>query len=177
MKRRRDACGFTVMEVTVVSAAMAVLVMIVSAAWRGMGRPIADMIVRCHVIEEIDLATDSLARDLGGSLSNGEGRQGSKNQGRFVGWMLSGDSQLLLCFDGSDAPNGQADWGPPDTVIAYLVDDGRLVRWDQTANTMFTVAQNVDRLEVHPVGDTLQIQLTFRYRNLTRTCTFVARTP
>jgi type II secretory pathway component PulJ len=166
------------MEVMVVSGVMAILVLIISSVWAGVGRPIAEMIARCRLIEEIDLATDSLARDLGGSLANSEGRLGGKQQSRFVGWMQSGQSQLLLCFDGGPEPNGHADWLPPDTVIAYLVDENhRLVRWDQNANTEFTVAENVDSLEVETVEDTLQIRLAFSYRNLTRNCTFIARTP
>jgi prepilin-type N-terminal cleavage/methylation domain-containing protein len=169
---RKPRCGFTVAEVLVVSGVMSILAMIISSAWVGVGRPVADMIARCRLAEEIDLATISLARDLGGCLANNEGRLGSKGHLRFTGWLQPEPAQLWLCFDG-----GSGSLGVPDTVISYMVDNNRLVRWDQSSNTTFTVAQNVDGIEVTTTDDVLQIHLTFSYRNLTRSCTFVARAP
>jgi type II secretory pathway component PulJ len=172
MSSARRHRAFTVMEVLVVSGAMSVLALIISSAWMAVGRPVGDMIARCRLTEEIDLATSSLTRDLGGCLANTAGRTGGKTDYRFVGWLQPGTSQLLLCFDA-----GTGDPEAPNITILYVVDNNRLVRWDQHANTSFTVAQNVDSLELTPIGDTIGIALSFSYRNLTRTRTFVARTP
>jgi prepilin-type N-terminal cleavage/methylation domain-containing protein len=169
--------GFTLVEVTVVSGLMAVLALLLSAVWAGFGRPATETIARCRVAQEMNLAVDSLARDLAGSLAGNAGRVGRKRDSQFVGWMLPGNSQLWLCFDGGTAPNGIADWAPPDSVIVYMVEGNALVRWDQTANTSFTVARQIDSMQLGMQGDELQIQLTFSYRNVTRTCTLLARTP
>lgn len=179
----RNRChrgGFTLLEATVVSGLMAVLAVILSSAWAGFGRPTTDVIARARVVRELNLAVDCLARDLGGSLADNEGRVGAKKQGQFVGWKLSGNGQQLsLCFDGFTEPNGQADWiePTPDTVVVDRLEGGKLVRWDQNANTTFTVARDLESMELSLQGDNLQIRLTFKYRGITRTCTLVARTP
>ena len=169
--------GFTLVEVTVVSGLMAVLALLLSAVWAGFGRSATDSIARCRVAQEVNLAVNSLTRDLGGSLADSEGRLGHKTDLQFVGWMLPGNSQLWLCFDGGTQPNGVADWAPPDTVIVYMVENNCLVRWNQTANTSFTVARDINNMQLSIEGDYLQIQLTFSYRNIARTCTLAARAP
>jgi hypothetical protein len=165
------------LEATVVSGLMTVLAVILSSAWAGFGRPTTDVITRARVFREMSLAADCLARDLGGSLANNEARIGGKKQAAFVGWLLPGDGQLWLCFDGGATPNSLADWASPDTTIVYMQEGDRLVRWDQNANTTFTAARNLAAMELRLLGDELYIDLTFKYRNITRTCTLVARTP
>jgi prepilin-type N-terminal cleavage/methylation domain-containing protein len=169
--------GFTLVEVTVVSGLMAVLALLLSAVWAAFGRPATDVIARCRVAREVSLAVNSLARDLGGSLAGAQGRLGRVTDYPFVGWVLPGNLQLWLCFDGGAEPNGVADWAPPDSVIVYMVEGDALVRWDQTANTSFTVARHVESMQLSIQGDDLQIQLTFSYRNISRTCTLLARAP
>jgi type II secretory pathway component PulJ len=175
MKHRSRRCGFTLVEATVTSGLMAILAVLLSSLWAGCGRPATDVIARCRVAQEMNLAVGALARDLGGSLAGGAGRLGRQSDAQFVGWMLPGDMQLWLCFDGGMPPNGLPDWAPPDTVIAYLVEGDALVRWDQTANTSFTVARHIDNMQLVVEGDQLEIQLTFSYRKITRTCTLLAR--
>ena len=160
-----------------VSGLMAVLAVLLSSLWAGIGRPATDVIARCRVAQELNLAVNSLARDLGGSLSDSAGRLGGRRDDQFVGWLLPGNLQLWLCFDGGSPPNGVADWAPPDTVIVYMVVGNALVRWNQTANTSFTVARCLDAMQLSMQGDELQIQLTFSYRNVIRTCTLLASTP
>ena len=58
-----------------------------------------------------------------------------------------------------------------------MVEGNTLIRWDQTANTSFTVARYIDNMQLAMQGNELQIQLTFSYRNITRTCTLLARAP
>jgi prepilin-type N-terminal cleavage/methylation domain-containing protein len=169
--------GFTLVEAMVVSGLMAVLALLLSSLWAGFGRPATNVIARCRVAQEMNLAVNALARDLGGSLAGNQGRLGHKTDSQFVGWMLPGNLQLWLCFDGGTAPNGIADWAPPDTVIVYMLEGDALLRWDQTANTSFTVARHVANMQLSIQGDELQIQLTFSYRNITRTCTLLASAP
>jgi len=177
MLRQCHRRGFTLFEVTLVSGLMAVLAMVLSSAWVGVGRSATDLIVRSQLLQEIDMTMAALTRDLSGALANPQGRLGNKNQGRWVGWMQPAAGQLWLSFDGGDDPNGQAEWGPPDTVIIYQLESGALVRYDQNAGTAFTVARNLENMEIASDGDFLHIQLTFTYRQLTRTCTLIARTP
>ena len=169
--------GFTLMETTLVSVLMTVLAIILSAAWTGFERPTISVIARARLAREMTLAVDCLARDLGGSLANADARLGEKQQAAFVGWLLPGDGQLWLCFDGGSLPNGEADWTTPDTVVVYMLDGDRLIRWDQMADTTFVAARNVAAVNFSLQGDELQIGLTLTCQNVTRHCTLTARTP
>ena len=62
-------------------------------------------------------------------------------------------------------------------MISYSVVSGALVRWDQSSGQTFTVAQNVERLEVTDQGTQVQIRLTFQYRNTTHVYTLIAKDP
>lgn len=161
----------------IVNLLMVFLVMLLSTAWSAFGRPTADVVARCHVTQEANLAAASLARDLGGSLANPEGRIGGKSMLRLVGRMQPANSQLWLCFDGGPDPNGLADWGTPDTVISYEVQSNQLIRWDQNAGTAVTVARDVDRLESTDRGNEVELKLTLKYRQITRTYTLIALDP
>jgi prepilin-type N-terminal cleavage/methylation domain-containing protein len=172
--RRR---AFTLVEVMVVSALGGALAMLLAQAWSGLGRPLVDAAAHARLAEEASLAVASLTRDLGGYSGGSDGRLGGKTQLRFVGRMQPGGAQLWLCFDGGPNPNGLADWGVPDTVISYSVVSGALVRWDQSSGQTFTVARNVNRLEVTDLGSQVQIRLTFQYRNTTHVYTFIAKDP
>ena len=124
------------------------------------------------------MTAGALARDFRGALANPEGRLGSKKLGPWVGWTQPDASQLWLCFDGGANPDGEAQWGPPDTVIIYQwLPNATLVRSDLNACTSFTVARNVASMTIVPDLSFLNIQLTFAYRNVTRACTFIARLP
>jgi len=161
----------------VVNVLMVFLAMLVSTAWSAFGRPTADVVARCRVTHEANLAVASLAHDLGGSLANHDGRIGDKSRLQFVGRMQPANSQLWLCFDGGPNPNGLADWGTPDTVISYEVQSNKLVRWDQNAGTAVTIARDVDRLESTDRGHEVELKLTFKYRQITRTYTLMALDP
>ena len=173
--RRR---GFTLVEVMVASGVMAVLAALISACWSGLGRPAVDLAERHRVVQEAHLAVASLARDLGGTPGGPDAAIGRKEQGRFVAWLQPGESQLWLCYDGGEKPNGAADWGPPDTVIVYQKDSDSLVRYDQTADASFIVARHVETFQAVPSGDTaVEIRLGFKYRTAAQSYTFVARSP
>jgi hypothetical protein len=187
-QRRR---GFTLLEVTLVSGLTVFLAVLLSSTWALLSRPTAELIAWGQIFQEMDLAVASLARDLGGSLSDyqdASGQPGGKQQGALVECRQSSDingDHLQLCFDGGDSPNGQADWNPPtsDTIVDYYVcsDSHTLVRWNQTTGTFFKAAKNVDQLQVVDNGDNFQITLRFRYvpehgtRALVRSCTLTAK--
>ena len=165
----RHRSGFTLLEVTLVSGLMAVLVLVISRAWIGVGQPIADLITRSQLLQETDMVVAALTRDLNGSLANPEGRLGSKNLGRWVGWRQLSLNEFQLCFDGGTSPDGQPQWGPPDTVISYTLEsDGTLVRTDKNAQTTFTVAKNISNMTITSDLVFIQIQFTFSYRGATR---------
>jgi type II secretory pathway component PulJ len=166
--------GFTLIEVLFASGIMSLLVLLLSAAWSGLGRPSADAVARLRVAEEANLAAQSLARDFSGNL--GEQTIGGKKLGRIVGRMVVAGPQLRLCFDG-DPVNGAADWAAPDTVITYEVLGNRLVRANLSTGTAFTVATNVDQVQLTAQPDGVRLDLTFSYRNVTRTYTIIAQDP
>ena len=173
---RRPRRGFTLIEATIVSGLMAFLAVLVSATWTSFIRPTTDVARRCRISHEANLAAASLTRDLAGSLA--DDHTGSKRQYQLVGRMQPANEQLRLCFDGGTEPSGTAEWSDPDIVISYYVDSNQLIRWNENASTTFTVAKDVDSLSVEDLGNgTFQIQLAFRYRNVSQTYTLIARDP
>lgn len=174
----RQRHGFTLLEVVIASGLTVFLAVMLSSVWAGVGRPAASLVNRGQLVQEIEFAVATLSRDLGGSVANPAVRLGDKKLGEWVGWSQPDNNQLRLCFDGGPTPNHEADWAAPDTVIVYRLDSDSLVRWDCNANTVFTVAQNVDSLQVTAEGtDSVRIVLSFTYHDLTRTCTIIAKQP
>ena len=177
MKISYRRCGFTLIEMAIVTALSSVLALLLARTWYGLVKPAVALSARSRVNQEARMATASLARDLGGDLANSEGRLGPKTLYPRVGRLQPDNAQLLLCFDGGNPPNGIADWGTPDTIIVYSLQGDELVRSDQTNNTSFIVARYVTQFAVQDLGDRVQIQLTFAYRGLTQTFTLVGRDP
>lgn len=168
--------GFTLTEVLIVSGLMSLLALILSTLWSGLGRPLADAAARACLIQEIALASAALARDLGGNLADPESRLGTKRQGEFLDWSTPNGAQLRLRFAGN--PKGKKDdWGNQNTTIVYSVEDGQLVREDTNAKTSMVIAEHVEVLSVTCDSALCQIELIFRYRGLTRTCSWIARIP
>ena len=166
--------GFTLLETLVVSGLMALLVLLLAEAWSGLGRPLVDAMARSRVAEEANLAVTSLTRDWSGSLP---GSLGSLEQGRAVGHLVVDRSQLWICFDGGPAPNEIADWAAPDTVISYAVESNKLIRQNQTTGSTFVAAKDVETMEVTDLGTAVEIKLTLRYRDVSRSYSLIAKTP
>jgi hypothetical protein len=90
----------------------------------------------------------------------------------LVGWLVTDGPELRLYYDGD-----------PDVEIVYYVDTEttygntwkRLVRWDTETGSEFTVATNVDTVELQDLGDSVRIDLTLTFRDFTRTYTFVGK--
>lgn len=161
-----------------VAGLLALLSLLLSAAWVGFGRPAATTIARCRVAQQASLAVAALSSDLGGYLSDSAGRLGGTSQAPFVGRMQPNGNELWLCFDGGTTPNGIADWASPDTVIIYRLQGNSLIRTNQGGGESFTVANDVQSFAVQDMGGGLfQIQLQFAYRDVTRTYTLMARDP
>jgi len=173
MSTRRRPNAFTLTEMLIVGGLMSFLVVLMSEAWSGLGRPSADALVRCRIAQEANLAAASLARDFGRGLP--EQRAGGKESGCLVDELVVEGSQLWLCFDGEPL-NGTADWALPDTEIVYEVDGNRLIRTNRKTKTAFTVADNVQEMKVSEQFGAITIELCFSYRDFARTYTFVANT-
>jgi type II secretory pathway pseudopilin PulG len=166
--------GFTLTEIMLVGGLMSLLGLLISGAWQGLGRSSTDAVVRCRVAQQANLAVESLARDLGGSLAGQV--TGEKQLGRLVGRLVVSGSQLWLCFDGGP-PDGVANWAPPDTVIIYEVQGNQLIRSQQGTGVAVAVANNLSQMQLTEQVDGVKIDLRLQYRNLTRTYTLVAKDP
>ena len=156
--------GFTLVEVTVVSVLMAVLAVLLSSAWVGVGRTAADLIGRSQLVQERDMAVAALSRDLGGCSVEPDARTGEKINGRWLKWeypnndSLPSNQDLKLYYDGGTDSSGDP---LANTVVHYLVASDPdpnvstliLVR-RKTVNggtpTDFTVARNVYSMTVTP---------------------------
>ena len=62
-------------------------------------------------------------------------------------------------------------------VIVYDLQSNKLTRTNQQTGTSRVVADNVQEMQLTEVADGLKIDLTFAYRDVTRTYTTVAKDP
>ena len=158
----------------VVTLMLTLLALLLGQLWSGLGQPTTNLAAyRRHPGGAAGRSGPDTRpwRQFG----NQEGRLGPKNLYAFVGRLQPGGTQLWLCFDGGSSPNGVADWAAPDTVIVYQLQGGSLVRWDQSSGTTYTVARYLTGFAVQGLGDRVSLALTFTYRDVTRTYTFIAR--
>lgn len=149
---RQRRVGFTLVEVTIACSLTVFLAIMLSTTWALLMRPTADLIAWGQLFQEMDIAANTLARDLGGSQLDYDetGYLGEKNQGVLLAWkpnVTNGD-HLMLCFDGGTSPDGNIDdWDSPanDTVIDYYVDEGSLIRKSSKARRRHTPSQTTSR--------------------------------
>ena len=181
--------GFTLVELMVVSVLMAVLAVLLSSAWVGVGRTAAGLIGRSQLVQERDFAVVALSRDLGGCSVEPDARLGEKINGRWLKWecpnnnLLTSNQDLVLYYDGGLKPDGVTVNG--NTVVRYAVESGGLLKrktWLKggTTATIFTVAKNVYSMTVTPDPNDVKavnIVLCFKYRTLTLTCDLTAKQP
>jgi len=172
----RNPAGFTIVEVTVASALMAFLALLLSTAWIDLGWPAAALIRRGQCEQEIAMAVASLARDLGGcypEYKDGDGHLGTKWQGRFTGWTVA-DNVLTLTYESGD-------------TVRYFLQDNCLVR-QKLSTAQFIAAKNVESFQVvdEPATSSVTIHLTFKfqlhqpsaqYQYIERKCTLKAKKP
>jgi prepilin-type N-terminal cleavage/methylation domain-containing protein len=187
--------GFTLVELMVVSALMAVLAVLLSSAWVGVGRTAAGLVGRSQLVQERDLAVVALSRDLGGCWVEPDARKGEKIGGRWLKWeypnndVLPSNQDLTLYYDGGTNPTTGNTLD--DTVVHYLVAPDpdpevstlilvRRITVNGGTPTDFTVARNVHSMTVMPDGTpvrAVEIVLCFKYRKLTLTCDLTAKQP
>lgn len=199
-QRRR---GFTVVEMTVASGLTALLAVMLATTWVALGRPTSDLIAWGQLFQEMNIAVETISRDLGGSLpdyNNPGGPLGGKADGCLIMCQKcpnpptnSAVDHLQLWF--STGTTTHANWLQPipdGTVIDYYVDTNShtIVRSNYTppgANTpkSLAVASNVESMTVDPSSDgsTLKVTLNFQYifpnnfyDHVTRTCTLIVPT-
>ena len=172
----------------VVSVLMAVLAVLLSSAWGGVGRTATDLIGRSHLVQERDLTVAALSRDMGGYLSASTARRGERWDGRWLRWELPSAQSFKLFFDGGT--NGS---GVPlaETSVQYLlvsdpdptVDTKSLVRRISISGgtaTDFVVARKVYSMNVTTAPDdatAIRIVLWFKYRTLTLTSDLAIKPP
>ncbi len=176
--------GFTVLELAVVSALMGILIAVLMATWSAFGQPAVDVVTRVQLTREARMAVESLATDLSGHLPDDieaglplrDARFGPIAKGRLLDWSHPGDTQLWLCFDGTN-PNGLADWSGTDVVVTYRVVGQTLVRTNQATGDAIPIADNVRAMAVTDLDGRFRIQIEFGYRDLTRTYTIEAYDP
>ncbi len=174
--RRR---GMTLLEVTLVSGLMTLLVVILSATWTGIGRPAMDLVIRTRVLREMSAAVDALARDLGGYLADPMAREGDIRQYRWIGWS-AGEGELRLCYDAGNAfqePNNQADWSPPDRIVIYEQDGENLLRTDHTDDKTIFIARYLTDFSVSEESGYIRLDLKFSHRGFERQCTLFIQEP
>ena len=170
----RRCRGFTLLEVTIVAGLMSFFALLVSSSWYSWGRSLADAHARCIVAQEANLAIEALQRDLGGYRL--EQTAGAQDEHRMVGTLITGGSQLRLCYDGSPI-NGIAEWAAPDTVCLFDVQGDQLIRTNQTTGDSIIVASHVSQMQLTDLGNGMRVELTFVYRDITRTYTIITRNP
>jgi len=147
--------GFTLIEVMIVGMMTAFLAVLLSTAWSGLAQPSIDVLVRCQVEQEAQLAAMSLAADCGGCPPVKRDQiQGSQDSDSFSGASISGD-RLLVSFTGG-------------TTIYYGVNDDQhtLVR-ETTGSTASSVvvASNVYGMSLEDKGDFIKMTLLFQFRD------------
>ncbi len=137
------------------------LTLLVSGLWRHYARSFGDLATRAQLVQELRLATCSLAEDMGPA----------------VGATVMGEGRLMICRDGGDAPNGQPDWAAPDQMVEYYLSQGRLIRHDCTGGAELTVAQDVASFSLHDAGSSLQMVLCMGKGGLSRQVTLLWSRP
>jgi hypothetical protein len=173
--------GFSAIETVVVCFLTVVLTYTLGSAWRGLCLPALDASARCRLAMEANLAAASLARDLGGYLSDPSGRLGGLNDAKYVGRDTTSPDRLRLCFHGGTGSDMTPQWAAPDAVISYQLQGSSLVRWNEAGGEPYTVARSVSAFQVAPLedGTGVAISLTFANaaRGLSLTYTLVALDP
>ena len=152
---------------------MAFLAVLLTSAWKGIGRFPVDIMVRSQLLQEMDLAVAALSRDVGGFMPIPSsdspplpplGNYGGTSHYCLVGCQNNNDDRLDLSYD----TNGDE---TSDIVVTYyLADDPNdavetkiLVR--EYDGNIFTVARYVEDLVVSKSLDFewIVVELTFKH--------------
>jgi len=155
--RRRS--GFTLLELLVVAMLGTLVITMTANVWRWYARSIKSMQVQAQLDRELKMAAQAIAADYGPAFS--------------VRTTDGSDLQFDLDTDNNSA----AQLTTPDTVIAYALDNGKLVRRDLGAGTEIPMARNISALTVESIGGQLNVHLTASYRTTDQDLTLQLRDP
>ncbi|MBN2216853.1 MAG: prepilin-type N-terminal cleavage/methylation domain-containing protein [Pirellulales bacterium] len=154
--RRTGRHGFTLTEMAIVSVMTGILAIVLGTAWSGLAQPSIDIMVRCQMEQEAQLAAMSLATDCGGYLpvktSNIQGGITGLGTAVFSGASINSDQLQLTFTDG--------------TTITYKVDDDhRLIReTTNTATSSVVIASNVYGMTLEEDGNFIKVAFLFQFR-------------
>ncbi len=145
--------GFTLLELLIAAILSIGLTMIAANFWRYSSRQMSGLNSRVCVAQELRLAVDSIAGDMGAT----------------VGAAPVGENRVLLCRDGGQEPNGVPEWGPPDSMVTYSMVDGQLFRHEQSSGLEIVVADNISAFTVEQItGSLLRMMIEVEDGEITR---------
>ena len=167
--------AFTLVEVMVATAITAFLFLMMSGMWRGLMGSMNDSLTDARISQEAHFVLEIMRRDLGGFLPGKEKEERDEN--KLVGLLATGSKQLMLCFD-DDKADGEPEWGNPDTVIVYEVQDEQLLRIEQTDKGKFiVVANNITDFTPTQLADGAQVDFTVTFEGISKTYTLICQGP
>lgn len=134
-RARQGRRGFTVLELMIAGGLTAMLGILLLTACAAYGRAAAEVIARCRIAEEADLAIHALSADLGANLPSSVA--GAKDRGLPTAISVASDgSRLAITFEDAVAPENSRvvvyEIRQDQTELAQLqaqVQRRKLVRW------------------------------------------------
>lgn len=170
---RRPA--FTLVEVMVATALTAFLFLMMSGMWRGLAGSMNDAMINARISQEAHFVLEIMRRDLGGFLPGKEKEK--KDENKLVGRLAVASKQLMLCFD-DDKADGVPEWGKPDTVIVYEVQDEQLLRIEQTDKGKFiVVASHITDFTPTQLASGVRVDFTVTFEGISKTYTLISQDP
>jgi hypothetical protein len=155
----RSRRGFTMAEMAVAAFLTSLLGLLIGTAVATFVRPVVEIDGRARLAVEARLATESLARDLGGYLPDGADEPGDLSQYRLKRADVV-DNDLKLTYSGSGS----------DVEVVYTVQNKRLNRRKSEAGNdvdacvaRYVTAFTASRIVTDDGREAVQITLSFTY--------------
>lgn len=172
--------AFTLVEVMIATTMTAFLFLMMSGMWVGLAGSMNDSLVDASISQEAHFVLEIMRRDLGGFLPGKEKKEADEN--KLVGRLATGTNELRLCYDGGGKKHGELndlpDWGKPDTVIVYEVQDEQLLRIEQTNKGKFTVvANNITDFTPTQLANGVRVEFTITIDGNGKTYTLISQDP
>ena len=160
--RRHPTRGFTLLELLIVCVLMVILTLITAQVWRSLSVDGAELTARARLARELRFAVENLSRDMGAA----------------VGATPIAGNRVLICRDWGATPNGVPEWGDPDLMVEYYVDEGKLLRLDQSTGSQLAVAEDVSSFTAENVDASLmRIVVQAQRAGITRELTLMWSRP
>ena len=157
--------GFSVIEMSVATGLLALLSLIISESWHGLGKATVDLIVRAQIAQEMDFVAAALSRDLGGFATDSTTPTTPINtitiatppgttDSNSICWQLDNGDTITYQLASSD----QDAWKHNNLVRIYYSKFNKVT-------TRFNVARNVDTFQAtwNPDGPVLTLTLTITF--------------